>query len=262
MIMSVHVQESGQAAALRTYAGGQIEPGTVQGLRYARTYLTANLRRGLVPSLAVTGTALFTAWDDDESLDRFEGHRKLKPYSEGWRVRMHPARSIGLLPGLPDLPRRELEIPAGRPVVAYTVGHVRASRFLPFIKAAGAAEREAAAHPGFYCGITLLKPPLVIGTLSVWRSLRDMREYTLGDRPGGHRRAMDADRRMGFNTDMFFSRYLPYSAGGAWKGSNPLESLRDLEPPSVATNGADVATAIGRPHLLPLGGALLEPSGD
>ena len=261
MIMSVHVQESGQAAAMRVFAGGQLDPESVHGLRYARTYLTANLRRGLLPSLVVTGTALFTAWDDDESLERFQGNRKLKPYADGWNVRMHTARSIGALPGLPDLPRREIEVPAGSPVVAYTVGNVKASKFLPFIKAAGAAEREAAAHPGFYCGITVLKPPLVIGTLSVWRSLRDMREYTMGDRPGGHRRAMDADRRMGFNTDMFFSRYIPYSASGSWKGSNPLADLGKPAPTPV-TNGATVTDSIALPTLLPMGAPLAEPSTD
>ncbi|TDD89632.1 hypothetical protein E1293_04565 [Actinomadura darangshiensis] len=233
MLLSAHIVQTGMGKALTAFRRPP-DPGAVDGLRYARTYLTAELRKGMLPSLAITGVALIAAWDDDEYLDRFLYHRRARPYEDGWRVRMLPARSIGELPGLPDLPRRER--PTGDlPVVAVTVGRVRANRFLRFVRAAGAAEREAAGHPGFVDGLTLLRPPLVIGTFSLWRNVRDMRQYVTGKYPGGHERAMKVDREHRLNHEMSFSRYVPYAAEGRWGASNPLDMLD-------CVNGSDSTT--------------------
>lgn len=226
MILSAHIVESDKVKAFKAYQSPP-NPAKIEGLRFARSYLTADLRRGMLPSLNITGVALIAAWEDDETLDRFLGHRLARPYANGWRVRLHPARSIGGLPGLPELPRREMST-GDSPVAAFTVGRVRANRFLRFVKAAGSAEREAARHPGFLQGITLLRPPLVIGTFSVWRNAKDMRNYVVGKYPGGHFRAMQEDSKHQFNHEMFFSRYLPYAAEGQWKGSNPLAILETV----------------------------------
>lgn len=221
MILSAHIAEVGMAKAFRAFQSPP-DPAAIDGLRFARSYLTAELRRGIFPSLKITGVALIAAWDDDESLDRFLSHRRAKPYANGWRVRLRPARSVGGLPGLPDLPRREQ--PTGDlPVAAFTVGRVRANRFLRFIKTAGAAERDAVGHPGFLDGITLMRPPLVIGTFSLWRNAHDMRQFAMGKYPGGHARAMRQDRAHQFNHEMFFSRHVPYAAEGKWRGVNPLD---------------------------------------
>jgi hypothetical protein len=220
MILSAHIAEFRPARAIRAFRL-QPSPAAIDGMLFARTYLTAELRRGMLPSLAITGVALVAAWDDDESLDRFLSHPRARPYADGWRVRLRPARSIGELPGLPDLPRREQPTGDG-PVAALTVGRVRAARFLRFVKVAGQAEREAVSHPGFLEGITIIRPPLVIGTFSLWRNVRDMRQYSVGKYPGGHMHAMREDRKHEFNHEMFFSRYVPYAAEGKWKGTNPL----------------------------------------
>lgn len=220
MILSVHIGEGSKARAMRAYNAAPL-PGRVHGLQYARTFLTAGLRAGVMPSLNVTGMLMLMAWDDDEGLDRFMDNPLMEPYADGWHVRMRPMRAIGELPGLPALPRREEPL-GDSPVAALTVGRVRADKFLPFIKAAGDAEREAGRHPGFLNGLTILRPPLVIGTFSVWRNVKDMRQYVVGKYPGGHSRAMAKDRELGFNYEMFFSRHLPYAAAGRWGGRNPL----------------------------------------
>lgn len=222
MILNIRLIECGRAAAVSALRH-QVSPGRIDGLRYARTYLTAELRRGLLPSVDVTGAVLFTGWDDLEDAERFRDHPVARCFASGYEVSMQPARSIGQLPGLPELPRREIPVPDGSPVAAYTVAAVKASRFLPFLKAAGAAEREAASHPGFLDGISLIRPPLVIGTFSLWRSLAAMRDYALGAYPGGHMRAMEADRRRNFHSEMSFSRYIPVAAAGQWRGRDPLE---------------------------------------
>jgi len=129
-----------------------------------------------------------------------------------------------MLPGLPELPRQERPMGDG-PIAAFTVGRVRANKLLPFFVTAGAAERDAANHPGFIEGITILRPPLVIGTFSLWRSGADMRDYAVGTYPGGHSKAIAKDSKAQYNHEMFFSRHLPYAPEGQWKGRNPLEML-------------------------------------
>ena len=236
MILNVQLIECGPTAALNAYRR-HLNPERIDGLRYARTFLTAELRRGILPSLAVTGAVLLTGWDDQECVDRFRDHPVARRFSGGYEVSLLPARSIGLLPGLPELPRREIQIPDGSPVAACTVGRVKASRFLPFLKAAAAAEREAAAHPGILDGISILRPPLVIGTFSLWRNVASMRDYVMGSYPGGHSRAVQADRREGFNSEMFFSRQIPLAASGTWRGRDPLAGLIS----SASVNGYAVS---------------------
>ncbi len=231
MILNIALIECGRAEAVNAFRH-QVDPDRVDGLRYARTYLTAELRRGMLPSIDVTGAVLFTGWDGQEDADRFRDHPVARRFAGGYEVSMRPARSIGQLPGLPELPRREAPVPDGSPVAAYTVGDVKASRFLPFLKAAGAAEREAASHPGFLDGISLIRPPLVIGTFSLWRSLGAMRDYSLGSHPGGHLRAIEANHGGRFHSEMSFSRYIPVAAAGQWRGRDPLEGLLRGAPPA------------------------------
>jgi hypothetical protein len=243
VFLSAHIVDAGVGKAI-TALRSRPDPTRIDGLRYAGTWLTASLRTGIFPSLAVTGAIMIAAWDDDESLDRFLRHPLAKPYEPGWRVRLEPARSIGALPGLPDLPRQER--PTGdHPVAAFTVGRVRANRFLPFIVTAAAAERDAVRHPGFIEGVTIVRPPLVIGTFSLWRNAREMRQYAVGSYPGGHSRAIKKDQEGQFNHEMFFSRYRPYAAEGQWKGRNPLAMLAPPSDGPGSARGARVGDPVG-----------------
>jgi hypothetical protein len=239
MLLSVHIAEVSArkaAAALRLTP----EPGSVQGLRYARSWLTLPLRAGMMPEMVPTGVLMLAAWDDDESLDKFLSHPRARPYRDGWRTRMIPARSIGTLPGLPDLPRQEQ--PAGdQPVAAFTLGRLRAGKIIPFLVTSGVAEREARSHPAFIEGVGLFRPPLAAGTFSLWRNVREMRRYALGTYPGGHKKAMAIDHERRFWHEMLFSRHLPYTAEGQWKGRNPLA---ELEPAA----GMDLIGDLTGPH--------------
>jgi hypothetical protein len=232
VLLSAHIAEVSTGKAMTTMRS-KPHPGRIPGMRYAQTWMTASLRSGMLPSLRITGVIMIAAWDDDEALDRFLDHPKARPYADGFRVRLQPARSIGQLPGLPELPRQERPIGDG-PVAAFTTGRVRANRVLPFVKIAGAAEREAASHPGFLVGVNLLRPPLIIGTFTLWRSVKDMRSYAVGSYPGGHAKAVAADKEKQFNHEMFFSRYVPYAAEGQWHGRNPLPELEPAPVPVPA----------------------------
>jgi hypothetical protein len=227
MLLSAHLAECSLGRAVRMLRN-PLQPNEIQGLRYARTYLTAPFRTGIFPNLGINGFITICAWDDDASIDLFMGHKRAKPYRDGWHARMVPARSVGTLPGLPDLPRQERST-GDNAVAAYTVGRVRYNRFLRFIVTATQAERQVHEHPGYIQGVTLLKPPLVIGTFSLWSNVHDMRQYAVGSYPGGHRHAMRKDEKYQFNHEMFFSRHQVYLTQGQWKGRNPLPM-----PPSAA----------------------------
>lgn len=249
MLLSVHIAEVGFRKAVATIRRTP-KPDSVQGLRFARAWAMMPLRMGMVPRIAVTGVLMLAAWDDDESLDKFLSHPRAKPYRHGWRTRMIPARSIGAMPGLEDLPRQER--PTGdHPVAAVTRGRLRAGNLLPYFAAAAAAEREAQTHPAYIEGTTLFRLPLEIGTFTLWRNSREMLKYSIGNYPGGHKNAMVVERARPMMQEMFFSRHLPYSAEGQWKGRNPLAGLRpadslDLikysstaqEPADTAANGS------------------------
>jgi hypothetical protein len=242
MLLSVHIAEVGVRTAITTLRRAP-DPDAIQGLRFARSFLTLPLRTGMMPSLTPTGVLLIAAWDDDESLDKFLFHRRAEPYKNGWRVRMTPVRSIGQLPGLPDLPRQEQ--PTGdQPVAALTLGRLRADKTVPFLVASGSAERNACTCPGFIDGLAIFRPPMAVGTFSLWRNAREMRQYVTGTYPGGHKKAMSTDQEQRFWHERLFSRHLPYSAEGQWKGRNPLEMLEPATGPGRA-NGTRSQDRIG-----------------
>lgn len=231
MLLSVHIAE---VSVRKAFAALRLtpEPDAVQGLRYAGSWLTFPLRMGMKLELVPTGVLMLAAWDDDESLDKFLSHPCARPYRDGWRTRMTPARSVGTLPGLPDLPRQEQ--PTGdQPVAAFTLGRLRADKVIPFFATSAAAEREARTHPGLIEGVGIFRPPLAAGTFSLWRNAREMRQYAHGSYPGGHKNAIAVDRSRQFWHEMLFSRHLPYSAEGRWKGRNPLSELQPGGPDMI-----------------------------
>lgn len=233
MIMSAHIVN---VAAPKALAGLRAKPvpGVIQGLRYAESWLLTPLRTGLLPSTQIQGVALIAAWDDDQSLDRFLCHPMAKLYEPGWRARFEPVRMVGAWPGLTDLPRSEQ--PTGdEPVAVLTLARMRMNRFGAFAKAAGPAEREAVRHPGFLEGANLIHPPNLISTFSLWRTAREMRQYTVGTYPGGHRDAMKKNDDKVFHHETGFVRLRPYEVEGLWNGRNPLASaLRPKAPKVVA----------------------------
>jgi hypothetical protein len=243
VILSVHIAEVGFRKALAAMRLTP-KPDSVQGLRYARSWVTLPLRMGMLPQVKPTGVLMLCAWDDDESLDKFLSHPSAEPYRDGWQVRMMPARSIGALPGLPDLPRRE--VPTGdQPVAAFTRGLLKAGNLIPYFAAAAAAEREARIHPASIESTSLFRLPLEIGTFSLWRNTREMLKYSLGNYPGGHKNAMRVERARPMMQEMFFSRHLPYSAEGKWKGRNPLGELELADGPGLIESPPTVLDTLG-----------------
>jgi hypothetical protein len=242
MLLSVHIAEVGARKAVTTLRRTP-DPGAIQGLRFARSFLTLPLRTGMMLSPKPTGVLLLAAWDDDESLDKFLSHPQAKPYENGWRVRMTTVRSVGHLPGLPGLLRQEQ--PTGdQPVAALTLGRLRAGKTVPFLVTSAAAERDAVNHAGFIEGLAVFHPPMGVGTFTLWRNAREMRQYAMGAHPGGHKKAMEIDQEHRYWHERLFSRHLPYSAEGQWKGRNPLNMLTSADPVQPAVRDFGVESKI------------------
>jgi hypothetical protein len=220
MILSFHIADIGAPRALKALRS-RPDPAKIDGLRWAETWLTNPFRTGSLPRFLFGRSAMLAAWDDDDALDRFLGHRLARVYAGGWHVRLEPLRTIGAWPGLPDLPRQERPTAEG-PVAVLTMARLRPARSPAFIRAAAAPEREALGHPGLIEGCGFLRPPGLVATFSLWRDAQQMRDYAAGSYPGGHARAVKQQDTHSFHHETVFTRMRPYGAEGQWNGRDPL----------------------------------------
>jgi hypothetical protein len=225
LILSFHITKAGPARALRVLRS-RPEPSLVPGLRYAETMIGAPLRAGHLPQRAPAEVALIAAWDSDAALDQFINESRLSlPLERGWRVRLEPLRAWGVWSALRDLPKSEEPVDEEEPVAVLTLGRLRLLRLLPFISASAPAEREALSHPGVLAATGLARPPRLVATFSLWRTAREMRQYAVGETPGGHLHAVNAHKQRAFHHESVFVRFRPYAAEGSWGGRDPLAAL-------------------------------------
>jgi hypothetical protein len=226
VILSFHIADAGPRNAIGVLRS-RPDPARVPGLRYAETLLGAPLRAGLLPKRAPGRVALIAAWDSDAALETFIERTPLaRSLEHGWQVRLEPVRAWGAWSALPDIARPESPVADDEPVAVLTLGRLRLLRFAPFLAASAPAEREALAHPGVLAATGLARPPRIVATFSVWRTAREMREYALGDQPGGHLRAITAHKRRPFHHESVFVRFRPYAATGSWDGVKLLADER------------------------------------
>jgi hypothetical protein len=221
VIVSVHIADVGLRAAANVLRSCP-DSAAVPGLRYAETMIAAPLASGRVATARRGRVGLIAAWDDDAALERFLGdHPVATPLSPGWHVRLEPVRAWGAWSGLPDLPAHERAIP-DQPVAVLTLGRLRLARVRSFLATSARTEREAVAHPALLAATGLARPPRLVATFSLWRSIREMREYAVGTRPGTHLQAIRAHQQRPFHHESAFVRFRPYATHGTWDGRDPL----------------------------------------
>ncbi len=219
MIVYVQVVQSGPLGAIKRLRAAP-KVGQLEGLLFSECWLNTPLRRTKRPEIKVTGATSITIWDDEDSIDRFRDHPSRKLFDGGWEAKCRPLRMIGAWPGLEMVPRREVE--ADGPVAVLTFARYRWYRAIPFILTAAAAERSALDHPAFIQGTSLLRPTTRIATLTIWKSAKEMRQYTVGPRSEGHTGAMNAHKEKAFHYETAFLRLEPYETHGQWKGADPI----------------------------------------
>jgi hypothetical protein len=222
LVVSIHLAELrtplGALAALR----GRPDPAETPGLRYAETTITATLGGSVLPAPQPRRAGMIAAWDEDAALERFLREDPLaERFAGGWHVRLEPLRVSGAWPEMPGLPEHELPIDDEEPVAVLTLGRLRLTRLVPFLRTGAPAESEAATAPELLAATGLARPPHLVSTFSLWRSAAAMRDYAYRER-GAHRAAVRSDRERAFHHRSAFIRFRPYLSQGSWEGRDPL----------------------------------------
>ena len=219
MIATVHVADLGAAGTVRTLLRRPAVD-RVPGLRWADVAPLAPLAMSRPPSLR--RAALMAFWDDDAAVDRFvESHPVGRRFADGFHARLSPLRAFGSWPGLPsDLPTART-VPHEGPVVVFTLGRLRLSQTVRFLRTSRPAERAALESPGLVWGMAAARPPFV-ATISIWEDSRASATYAFGRQRPQHSEAIAAQERKDFHRQSAFVRFAPLHVSGSLDGPSPL----------------------------------------
>jgi hypothetical protein len=221
MLASVHIADVGVPASL-----GQLprapRAARVDGLRWSMLALAAPLGPEVRPRPDLRRLGFVGFWDDEGALDRFEQtHPLAARLAGGFSVRLDPLRSFGTWPGLPtDLPRSR-SVGHDGPVAALTLGRLRLTQGLRFLRTSARAEGEVVNADGLTWATGFGRPPYV-STFSMWRDTEAISSYAYGTSPHAHPDAIAADRQQPFHHQSAFVRFRPYAMRGSLQGTNPL----------------------------------------
>jgi hypothetical protein len=222
MIASLHLADVGKPAALRLMRDKR-RPRTAAGLRYAELTTAAPLSAHLLPRPTLGRIGLIAAWENDQALDAFlAGHPLAEELAQGWHVRLAPTRIFGAWSKLDGLVAREMPMADDEPAAVLTLGRLRLSQTVRFLRASAAAEGLARRDPALLASTGLARPPSLVATFSLWRSTSAMRAYARGDVEKAHLVATRAHAARPFHHESAFIRFRPYGAAGSWDGRDPL----------------------------------------
>ena len=222
MIASVHIADVGWRAAARLLRG-RLRRDTVPGLRYADLATAAPLGGRVLPTPSFGRVGLIAAWEDDRALDRFLAeHPVAQRLAGGWRVRLKPMRASGAWSDLPELADLGERMDAEEPVAVVTLGRLRLTHAVRFLRANQPASNLAVRSPALLAATALARPPRLVATFSLWRTTRAMQDYAYGVAHPAHRAAIDAHESKPFHHESAFVRFRPYDSRGTWDGRDPL----------------------------------------
>ena len=211
--MSVHLAHVGIAQSV-VALGSPPRPDPARGLRWVTAGLP--LAIGQVPPRPGLGRiGLIAAWSSDQALDRFLTD---DPWSRhlrtSYEVRLAPLRTVGSWAALPELQHGHDSAPLEEPVGVLTLGRLRASQTVRFLRATAIAERSLLTQPALRLSVGLARPPF-LATFSLWDTARGMKDYTRG---AGHAHASTQHAAEPFHHEAAFTRLKPYRTRGDWAG--------------------------------------------
>jgi len=222
MIATIDVADIGIRSTLRALRR-RPTPTDVPGLRWLDVAPAVPLASKRPPGLRQA--VLFAMWDDENAAGAFADTHPLSERfaHNGFHAVLRPLRAFGTWPGLPDaVPRTRVSQHDG-PVIVTTLGRLRMSQTLRFLRASRPAERAAIKAGGFVWGTAAPRLPFV-ATVSVWSSDEAAAAYAYADAHAGHPQAIARQRRKDFHRESAFIRYAIVSTSGTLPGVPPLDS--------------------------------------
>jgi heme-degrading monooxygenase HmoA len=200
----------------------------VPGLRWLDTAVAVPLASKRPPGFR--RTVMIAFWDDEEAAAAFTRDHPLgqRFAGSGFHAVLRPLRAYGAWPGLPDdVPRARVSSHDG-PVVVTTLGNLRMSQAMRFMRASRPAERAALTAQGFVWGTAATRPagihPPFMATVSMWSSAEAAAAYAYGDPDAGHPRAITNQRRKDFHHQSAFVRHAPLAITGSVRGMPAMDS--------------------------------------
>ena len=219
MIATVQLADLGPVGTFRGVMR-RPKPSDTPGLRSAEVAVFAPLALSGLPPVGRAGLIAF--WDDDDAFDRFLENDPIgKRFTGGFEARLRPLRAFGAWPGLPADVATSRAVPHDGPVVVLTLGRLRITQTLRFLRASRPAERAAVEHDGMIWGSAAVRPPFV-ATVSIWRDAQATAAYAYGGQRPAHSEAISKQQRKDFHRQSAFIRFAPERLEGALGAPNPL----------------------------------------
>jgi len=221
MIATIDVADIGVRSTVQSLRR-RPAPADVPGLRWLDVAPAVPLASKRPPGLR--RAVLLAMWDDEDAAAAFaDTHPLAKRFGAGggFHAVLRPLRAFGSWPGLPeDVPRTRVTHHDG-PVIVTTLGRLRLSQTVRFLRASRPAERSAVGADGFVWGTAAARPPFV-ATVSVWSSDGAAAAYAYADAQAGHPQAIARQRQKDFHHYSAFIRYAVVSTTGTLPGGLSL----------------------------------------
>jgi len=215
VIATIDVADLGFRSTLRALRHRPL-PTDVPGLRWLDIAAAVPLSSKKPPGLR--RAVMIAMWDDENAAAAFAATHPLAERfaRDGFHAVLRPLRAFGSWPGLPD------DVPRGRatqhdgPVIVTTLGRLRTSQFVRFMRASRPAERAAINADGFVWGTAATRPARqpFMATVSMWSSAEASAAYAFADANAGHPKAIARQRHKDFHHESAFIRYAIVSSSG------------------------------------------------
>jgi hypothetical protein len=199
----------------------------VPGLRFVRLLGTGR-GQGFDLAADLGRWAMFSVWEDEGALRRFEAVSPVARRHRDWSVERYvvvcaPVRCLGSWSGRRPLPPGGGDASPGEPLAVLTRAAVRPWRLPAFWSEAASTGAELAVSPGLLASIGIGEAPVVRqATFSLWRSAAAMGAFAACP---AHRRAVARRRAERWYSEEMFARLRPLRAEGTWDGRDPLAGL-------------------------------------
>jgi hypothetical protein len=120
-------------------------------------------------------------------------------------------------------------VPHDGPVAALTLGRLRLTQSVRFLRTSARAEAAVLDAPGLRWATGFGSPPIVC-TFSLWEDSRSLATYAYGRAEPAHPDAIEAGDTKSFHKEQAFVRFHPYAATGRLTDRNPVEALGAPHP--------------------------------